>query len=104
MVCCFVSRVRRSFFLFFPFSLFPLVFPFWVFSALLVLADLFSPFGFRRALYVAWVCFAWFYFLLDFFFCYMLLSIETKLTLRKTSTPEYPEYPEFRRSDALEPQ
>jgi hypothetical protein len=52
-------------FLFFPFPLFPLVFPFWVFSALLVLADLFSPFGFRRALYVVWVCFAWFYFLLE---------------------------------------
>jgi hypothetical protein len=59
------------FLLFFPFSLVPLVFPFWVFSALLVLADLFSPFGFRRALYVAWVCFAWFYFLLEpFFFNY----------------------------------
>jgi hypothetical protein len=28
----------------------------------------FSPFGFRRALYVVWVCFAWFYFLLEPFF------------------------------------
>ena len=30
--------------------------------------DLFSFFGFRLALYVAWVCFAWFYFLLEPFF------------------------------------
>ena len=86
-ICCNHASVRRtgasaaagprgpmaassdhSFFLFFPFSLFPLVSPFWVFSALLVLADLFSPFGFHRALYVAWVCFAWFYFLLELFF------------------------------------
>jgi hypothetical protein len=69
-VCCFVSRVRRSFVGLFAFYLFPLVLPFWVFSAVLVLADLFSPFGFRRALYDVWVCFAWFYFLLElsFFF------------------------------------
>jgi hypothetical protein len=45
------------------------VFPFWVFSALLVLWQIFIPsFGFRRALYVAWVCFAWFYFMLELFF------------------------------------
>jgi hypothetical protein len=30
----------------------------------------FPSFGFRRALYVAWVCFAWFYFLLEPFFLY----------------------------------
>jgi hypothetical protein len=65
-------RVRLGFFLFVFLS--PLFFLLLVFPSLGVfsLAGSFRYFflvlGFRRALYVAWVCFAWVYFLLEPFF------------------------------------
>jgi hypothetical protein len=72
VACFFIFRVRLGFFLFDFLS--PLFFLLLVFPSLGVfsLAGSFRYFflvlGFRRALYVAWVCFAWVYFLLEPFF------------------------------------
>jgi hypothetical protein len=66
----------------FPSLSFLWCFLFGVFSALLVLADIFPSFGFRRALYVAWVCFAWYYFLLElFFFFFKFLGFSARVAL-----------------------